>query len=718
MGGGWRRRRRRGGRRAAAEAEVRRARRRTWCSPRARARRERSSTRRASARAAAARAEGGDVERRAARCGAARAGHGWCRAVQLAARSLHRQLLRAVTVLGESLGSVLAVSELEALLDALQERSCAGHGASARRPAPRRAAPPPRRPRPTRARLRERKRREHRRVPREARPLVASSDRGAPLLLSAHYRSLLTAGLLTAHSSPLTSAYYSLTHGPLTHGSPHAPRSRDPGALGVLSGRGGGGREGRRDRGRRRRRKAAHARPRRRLRHRCAARRGRRAPQALVAVDTVRACMHTRTCTRTRTCMHVCARSCVHSPPRTHTRTHNKHTAQPAVAAPRRADPPPSPPATLTPATLTPPPSPPATLTPRHLHPVQVRRLVLDLRCDQNAACRHALRPLRARIRARSERRAARQRRAVARSARCRSRRSPRRGRVQLAQHAPSGEAYALKTVSKRALLRRGTLDLVGKERRLVRLCAHLNVVELYTPYRRGERAPALRAPARRRAQALLRRDGPLDPPAARFYAACVPAPSRQCTTRGWCAPPPPPPFRPPPPAPPRPPAARSPPAPPRYSPPLRLRPNGSPHCKAQSRLGAPRRAPREPDARPQGLPQAARLRLRHEAAVDERAATLCGCAEYLAPEVLSGEGHGAAADWCAPGRAPVHEPGPLTPPPHPHPLDPHPHRRSVPQLGPPTHHWPPTLPLRWALASSCTRCLRGRRRTPSGTHR
>ena len=103
------------------------------------------------------------------------------------------------------------------------------------------------------------------------------------------------------------------------------------------------------------------------------------------------------------------------------------------------------------------------------------------------------------------------------------------------------------------------------------------------------------------------------------------------------------------------------------------------------------------------------------EAAADERAATLCGCAEYLAPEVLSGEGHGAAADWCAPGCAPVHEPAPLTPSSHPHPLDPHP-ERSVPQLPlPPLPHHPPSG---GRSASSCTNCLRGRRRTPSGTHR
>ena len=191
-------------------------------------------------------------------------------------------------------------------------------------------------------------------------------------------------------------------------------------------------------------------------------------------------------------------------PPRIHARTHNKHTAPPAVAAPRR----------------------PATLTPCHPHPVQVRCLVLDLRCDPNAACRQALRPLRARIRARSERSAARQRRAVIALGALRMVAPLGRGawaRVQLAQHAPSGEAYALKTVSKRELLRRGTLDVVVKERRLVRLCAHPNVVELYTSYQDADSVHLLfeHLPGGELA-ALLRREGPLDQPAARFYAACV----------------------------------------------------------------------------------------------------------------------------------------------------------------------------------------------------
>lgn len=86
------------------------------------------------------------------------------------------------------------------------------------------------------------------------------------------------------------------------------------------------------------------------------------------------------------------------------------------------------------------------------------------------------------------------------------------------------------------------------------------------------------------------------------------------------------------------------------------------------------------------------------EAAADERAATLCGCAEYLAPEVLSGEGHGAAADWCAPGCAPVHKPGPLTPPSHPHPLDPHPAPRAAFRSYPPPATTAPPPSLRWAL--------------------
>ena len=230
--------------------------------------------------------------------------------------------------------------------------------------------------------------------------------------------------------------------------------------------------------------------------------------EALVAVDTVRACIlcaRARARARELACACACARACVHSCrlAYTHARTTNTR-APPAVAAPRR----------------------PATLTPCHPHPVQVRCLVLDLRCDPNAACRQALRPLRARIRARSERSAARQRRAVIALGALRMVAPLGRGawaRVQLAQHAPSGEAYALKTVSKRELLRRGTLDVVVKERRLVRLCAHPNVVELYTSYQDAESVHLLfeHLPGGELG-ALLRRDGPLDQPAARFYAACV----------------------------------------------------------------------------------------------------------------------------------------------------------------------------------------------------
>ena len=77
-------------------------------------------------RAAAARAEGGDVELLALPAAVLRGlGMDGAALSALAARSLHRHMLRAVTVLGESLGRVLAVSELEALLDALQERSFA-----------------------------------------------------------------------------------------------------------------------------------------------------------------------------------------------------------------------------------------------------------------------------------------------------------------------------------------------------------------------------------------------------------------------------------------------------------------------------------------------------------------------------------------------------------------------------------------------------------------
>ena len=77
-------------------------------------------------RAAAARAEGGDVELLALPAAALRGlGVGGAALSALAARSLHRHMLRAVTVLGESLGSLLSVSELEALLDAQQDRTYA-----------------------------------------------------------------------------------------------------------------------------------------------------------------------------------------------------------------------------------------------------------------------------------------------------------------------------------------------------------------------------------------------------------------------------------------------------------------------------------------------------------------------------------------------------------------------------------------------------------------
>jgi hypothetical protein len=205
----------------------------------------------------------------------------------------------------------------------------------------------------------------------------------------------------------------------------------------------------------------------------------------------------------------------------------------------------------------------------RRPHPVQVRCLVLDLRCDPNAACRQALRPLRARIRARSERSAARQRRAVLALGALRMVAPLGRGawaRVQLAQHAPSGEAYALKTISKRELLRRGTLDVAVKERRLARLCAHPNVVELYTSYQDADSVHLLfeHLPGGELG-ALLRRDGPLDQPAARFYAACVLSALEAVHDAGVVRSPP---RRPPPPAPrPATPPLRVPPSPNRSPP-------------------------------------------------------------------------------------------------------------------------------------------------------
>jgi hypothetical protein len=151
---------------------------------------------------------------------------------------------------------------------------------------------------------------------------------------------------------------------------------------------------------------------------------------------------------------------------------------------------------------------------------------VLDLRCDPNSACRQALRPLRIRIRARSERSVSRQSRAVIPLSALRMVTPLGRGawaHVQLAEHEASGEAYALKTISKREVLRRGTLDVVMKERRLVRMCAHPNVVELYTSYQDSDSVHLLfeHLPGGELG-ALLRRTGPLDQAAARFYAACV----------------------------------------------------------------------------------------------------------------------------------------------------------------------------------------------------
>lgn len=32
----------------------------------------------------------------------------------------------------------------------------------------------------------------------------------------------------------------------------------------------------------------------------------------------------------------------------------------------------------------------------------------------------------------------------------------------------------------------------------------------------------------------------------------------------------------------------------------------------------------------------------------DERTFTVCGMADFLAPELIKGEGHGLASDWCA----------------------------------------------------------------------
>ena len=246
-----------------------------------------------------------------------------------------------------------------------------------------------------------------------------------------------------------------------------------------------------------------------------------------------------------------------------------------------------------------------------------VRCLVLDLRCDPNAACRQALRPLRIRIKGRSERSVSRQSRAVIPLSALRMVAPLGCGawaHVQLAEHAASGEAFALKTISKREVLRRGTLDVVMKERRLVRMCAHPNVVELYTSYQDADNVHLLfeHLPGGELG-ALLRRTGPLDQAAARFYAACVLSALEAVHDAGVVRPPlPPPPTRGP--AGPRPtgprptgPLLRSP------APPLvLLLPTAGPTVPAPGGgAGAPRRAAREPAARRGGLRQAARLRLR-----------------------------------------------------------------------------------------------------------
>ena len=72
---------------------------------------------------------------------------------------------------------------------------------------------------------------------------------------------------------------------------------------------------------------------------------------------------------------------------------------------------------------------------------------MLDLRCDPNSACRQALRPLRIRIRARSERSVSRQSRAVIPLSALRMVTPLGRGawaHVQLAEHEASGEVTSV----------------------------------------------------------------------------------------------------------------------------------------------------------------------------------------------------------------------------------------------------------------------------------
>ena len=359
---------------------------------------------------------------------------------------------------------------------------------------------------------------------------------------------------------------------------------------------------------------------------------------------------------------------------------------------------------------------PASTLTARYPHLPQVRCLVLDLRCDPNSACRQALRPLRIRIRARSERSVSRQSRAVIPLSALRMVAPLGCGawaRVQLAEHAASGEAFALKTISKREVLRRGTLDVVMKERRLVRMCAHPNVVELYTSYQDADSVHLLfeHLPGGELG-ALLRRTGPLDQAAASFYAASVLSALEAVHDAGVVPPLPPPPLRHEARTPRRPTLrpirSLAPPLPPLLclaapplvcSPACLLLPSAAPTCPLPAAAQVHR------DVRPENLllDAAGYVKLLDfgfatEAAGDERAATLCGCTEYLAPEIVSGEGHGAAVDWRARLRARV---------------------RSLPPRPPcsPSPPYPPP-PSGGRSACSCTSYWPGRRRTPSATPR
>ena len=227
----------------------------------------------------------------------------------------------------------------------------------------------------------------------------------------------------------------------------------------------------------------------------------------------------------------------------------------------------------------------------------------------------------------------------------------------------------------------------------------------------RRQRAPALRAPARRRAGCAAAAHRPTRSGGGALLCGLRAECSRGGARRGGGAAPPPPS---PPTRGPHAPQAHTPPHPlPRSSAPPPPLPACSSACLLPCLSAPPQRGPDllpaaaqvHRDVRPENLllDAAGYVKLLDfgfatEAAGDERAATLCGCTEYLAPEIVSGEGHGAAVDWRARLRARV---------------------RSLPPRPPcsPSPPYPPP-PSGGRSACSCTSYWPGRRRTPSATPR